>query len=193
MENTCKYLIAGHTLTRYSYGEQIRLSFVFSLCFSLSTSPSRASIPSTYGSRPSRERVWRSLLYSRHISLKGHERPQNRSVSRNNTRCHGHPSTGAHTNVTGALKRSEAVRRAGRDSWVTLSSSGSLGSGTRRIPGADKGLISSFRLRVGSSRQLVPVTSSHSPELTLSNLIKSKSTVNAQDADATGETPRVSS
>jgi len=117
MENTCRYL----ALVAPSYvpflGEQIRSSSLslsrllfsslsFSFLFLLRSLVLLFSL-----------RLWLSTLSNGcvspfcirdtyHLRVR---RPQNRSVSRNNTRCHGHPSTSAHTNVMGALKRSEAV------------------------------------------------------------------------------------
>lgn len=67
-------------------------------------------------------------------------RPKNRSVSRNNTRCHGHPSTGAHTNVTGTFKRSKVVNVQVGNLEPTLSSE-SVRSRTRRNPAQIKSLF----------------------------------------------------
>lgn len=71
-------------------------------------------------------------------------RPKNRSVSRNNTRCHGHPSTGAHTNVTGTFKRSKVVNVQVGNLANTFFRICQIENPTKS--GTDKELISSYRL-----------------------------------------------
>lgn len=91
--------ISPHTLARSSLGEQIRLSLASSFDPPLSLSRAHVSLPSTHCSLSTLSNGCASPFCIRDTYHLRVRRPQNRSVSRNNTRCHGHPSTRAHTNV----------------------------------------------------------------------------------------------
>lgn len=95
MENTCRCPdVRSPPRWILSFVERKQVPLFGSLsvrspaCFT--SFPPCRTIPSTIGSRPF------PIPGTYHLRVR---HPQNRSVSRNNTRCHGHPSTIVHTNV----------------------------------------------------------------------------------------------